>query len=227
MVRELPRAGELTAGRRASSGGPGSMSSWSEQRSDGALASLCSTDQAALRAAARGARTVGAGRRSPTCRRWCCRRRCGTPTCSWRRLDRAGPQWADRGEDGLRRSTGSDCGVRRAHRDRPGPGATRWPGCCPGLRIADRVELTDRFLRVRGDLRTYKIHLGSGNILMEPNDAYLCIVPGHGRGAEPASSCPSRRTAACCRSSCRRRSCSPTTRAITDRTITAQLRRDR
>ncbi|MDP9845535.1 hypothetical protein [Streptosporangium lutulentum] len=31
---------------------------------------------------------------------------------------------------------------------------------------------------VRGDLRTYKIHLGSANILMEPNDAYLCIVSG-------------------------------------------------
>jgi hypothetical protein len=30
---------------------------------------------------------------------------------------------------------------------------------------------------VRGKLRTYKIHLGSGNILMEPNDQYLCIVP--------------------------------------------------
>jgi hypothetical protein len=30
---------------------------------------------------------------------------------------------------------------------------------------------------VRGDRRTYKIHLGSGNILMEPNDQYLCIVP--------------------------------------------------
>ena len=29
---------------------------------------------------------------------------------------------------------------------------------------------------VRGDLRTYRIHLGSGNILMEPNDQYLCIV---------------------------------------------------
>ncbi|WP_214408721.1 DUF7737 domain-containing protein [Sphaerisporangium fuscum] len=52
----------------------------------------------------------------------------------------------------------------------------------PRLRIADRAELTDRFLRVRGDLRTYKIHLGSGNILMEPNDAYLCIVPGPGQG---------------------------------------------
>ncbi len=51
------------------------------------------------------------------------------------------------------------------------------------LKIADRLELTDRFLRVRGDLRTYKIHLGSGNVLMEPNDAYLCIVPLN-RGAD-------------------------------------------
>ncbi|GAA3441337.1 DUF4132 domain-containing protein [Planomonospora venezuelensis] len=55
----------------------------------------------------------------------------------------------------------------------------------PRLTIAGRAELTDRFLRVRGDLRTYRIHLGSGNILMEPNDAYLCIVPGHDRAAAP------------------------------------------
>lgn len=34
-----------------------------------------------------------------------------------------------------------------------------------------------KFLVVKGKLRTYKIHLGSGNILMEPNDQYLCIVP--------------------------------------------------
>ncbi|MBE1587872.1 DUF4132 domain-containing protein [Nonomuraea angiospora] len=54
-------------------------------------------------------------------------------------------------------------------------------GLLPRLAIADRCTLADRFLRVRGDLRTYKIHLGSGNILMEPNDAYLCIVP-HGTG---------------------------------------------
>ncbi len=47
----------------------------------------------------------------------------------------------------------------------------------PRLRIADRCSLNDRFLVVRGDLRTYKVHLGSGNILMEPNDQYLCIVP--------------------------------------------------
>jgi len=47
----------------------------------------------------------------------------------------------------------------------------------PRLKIADRCSLADRFLVVRGDIRTYKIHLGSGNILMAPNDQYLCIVP--------------------------------------------------
>jgi hypothetical protein len=46
----------------------------------------------------------------------------------------------------------------------------------PRLAIADRCSFTERFLIVRGDLRTYKIHLGSGNIRMEPNDQYLCIV---------------------------------------------------
>ena len=48
----------------------------------------------------------------------------------------------------------------------------------PRLSIAPRCSFADKFLVVRGDLRTYKIHLGSGNILMEPDDRYLCIVPG-------------------------------------------------
>ncbi len=47
----------------------------------------------------------------------------------------------------------------------------------PRLEIADRCTIADRFLVVRGELRTYKIHLGSGNVLMEPNDQYLCVVP--------------------------------------------------
>jgi len=54
----------------------------------------------------------------------------------------------------------------------------------PQLSIADRLELEDRYLRVRGDLRAYRIHLGSGNVLMEPNDEYLCIVPARGGKAE-------------------------------------------
>jgi hypothetical protein len=52
----------------------------------------------------------------------------------------------------------------------------------PRLKIAERCKLTDKFLVVRGDIRTYKIHLGSGNILMEPNDQYLCIVPSRRSG---------------------------------------------
>ena len=44
--------------------------------------------------------------------------------------------------------------------------------------------LTDRWLVVRGDLRTYRIHLGSGNILMEPADTYLCIVPSRGGASD-------------------------------------------
>lgn len=50
----------------------------------------------------------------------------------------------------------------------------------PKLAIRDVATLDDKFLIVKGSLRTYKIHLGSGNILMKPNDQYLCIVPGRG-----------------------------------------------
>lgn len=46
----------------------------------------------------------------------------------------------------------------------------------PRLKIAKQCEIIDKFLVVKGSIRTYKIHIGSGNILMEPNDQYLCIV---------------------------------------------------
>lgn len=51
----------------------------------------------------------------------------------------------------------------------------------PRTSIADRVSLSERYLHVRGTIRTYRIHLGSGNILMEPDDAYLCIVAARDR----------------------------------------------
>jgi hypothetical protein len=91
------------------------------------------------------------------------------------------PRWGGEGPDGLRdywhsHGFGELAETARTRRD-------ALARLLPRLRIADRVELTDRFLRVRGDIRTYKIHLGSGNILMEPNDAYLCIVPGPDRDA--------------------------------------------
>ena len=52
----------------------------------------------------------------------------------------------------------------------------------PSLEIAEQCRLDGRFLIVDGQLRTYKIHLGSGNVLMSPDDRYLCIVQCRGSG---------------------------------------------
>ncbi|GAA4610688.1 hypothetical protein GCM10023195_44620 [Actinoallomurus liliacearum] len=94
----------------------------------------------------------------------------------------ADPTWTDRGADRLRAywhdtgfgDLGATAEVRRDALAR----------LLPRTRIAERAELTGRFLRVHGTRRTYKIHLGSANILMEPDDAYLCIVrsPGDATG---------------------------------------------
>ena len=89
------------------------------------------------------------------------------------------PAWADGGPEGRYRDYWQDY----AFGDLGETAKTRaavLARLLPRLKIAPRCRLDGRFLVVRGDLRTYKIHLGSGNILMEPNDQYLCIVPGRG-----------------------------------------------
>ncbi|RAY11719.1 hypothetical protein DPM19_29350 [Actinomadura craniellae] len=92
----------------------------------------------------------------------------------------ADPDWQDRGDDpyfDYRRRAGF--GELDATAEIRAEALAR---LLPRTRLAGRAELAGRFLRVTGTLRTYKIHLGSGNILMEPDDAYLCIVPAR---AEP------------------------------------------
>lgn len=86
------------------------------------------------------------------------------------------PNWSDGGRDGRYR----DYWRQASFGDLSATAQTRrtvLEGLIPRLAIADRCELTERFLVVRGELRTYRIHLGSSNILMEPTDQYLCIVP--------------------------------------------------
>ena len=95
------------------------------------------------------------------------------------------PDWADGGPGGAhqaywRQYAFGDLGQSAKTR------AEVLAALLPSLVIADRCELTNRFLVVRGQLRTNKIHLGSANIQMEPNDQYLCIVPGRDR-AEKSS----------------------------------------
>jgi len=87
----------------------------------------------------------------------------------------ADPEWLDRGAgrrfgDYWHRYAFGDLGVGAEIRREV------LAGLVPMLAIADRCDLEDRFLKVQGDLRGYRIHLGSGNILMTPNDQYLCIV---------------------------------------------------
>ena len=87
------------------------------------------------------------------------------------------PNWSDRGENGHEYNTywndyafgelAMSAQLRREVITR----------LLPKLKISDRCKFDDRFLIVEGKKRTYKIHFGSGNILMEPNNRYLCIVP--------------------------------------------------
>jgi hypothetical protein len=88
------------------------------------------------------------------------------------------PTWADRGDQGYGNywhgyafgELSEQGEVRRELLER----------LLPKLAIRDVAEIEGRHLRVRGHLRTYRIHLGSSNIMMEPNDEYLCIVAGRG-----------------------------------------------
>ncbi|WP_428623583.1 hypothetical protein, partial [Sedimenticola sp.] len=51
----------------------------------------------------------------------------------------------------------------------------------PRLKIRDVARIDGKFLIVDGKKHSYKIHIGSGNILIAPNDRYLCIVPSRGK----------------------------------------------
>ncbi len=47
----------------------------------------------------------------------------------------------------------------------------------PKLGLSDRATVEGHFVHVHGRRADYRIHLGSGNIHMEPSGRYLCIVP--------------------------------------------------
>ncbi|MFI9155249.1 DUF4132 domain-containing protein [Streptomyces sp. NPDC053367] len=85
----------------------------------------------------------------------------------------ADPDWTDGGP-------GHAYWRRAGFAELPGTGEVRREALArilPRLKIADRCTLDGRFLVVRGELRTYKIHIWSANVLMEPDDSYLCVVP--------------------------------------------------
>ncbi|MFC8296454.1 DUF4132 domain-containing protein [Micromonospora orduensis] len=96
----------------------------------------------------------------------------------------ADPNWYDGGPDGRYRGYWS----QTSFGDLTPTARTRrevLAELIPRLAIADRCVVTDRFVEVRGDLHTYRIHCGSGNILIAPDDRYLCIIPASAKAKEP------------------------------------------
>lgn len=87
------------------------------------------------------------------------------------------PMWQDGGPEGRYRDYWHDYGFGELPQSAQGRRDVL-AGLVPRLAVADRCSVEGRFLHVRGDLHTYKIHIGSGNVLIAPHDRYLCIVPG-------------------------------------------------
>ncbi|WP_426404105.1 DUF4132 domain-containing protein [Streptomyces sp. R-07] len=201
LVKELPVPGELPAGEGTRWRARFFVELVDEGARGDGVARLCSTDQVRFErraGAAAGGRTRSAGardgsagargaREAGTRGAWEAAALADVPPLvlseALRDVDLfvgvasigADPHWRDRGEDraydGYWESWSfgaltESALIRRETLAR----------LLPRTRIADRVELTDRFLRVRGELRAYRIHLGSGNVLMEPDDTYLCVV---------------------------------------------------
>lgn len=46
----------------------------------------------------------------------------------------------------------------------------------PRLKISEQAHIDGKYLVVDGKLNTYRIHLGSSNVLISPSDQFLCIV---------------------------------------------------
>ena len=94
---------------------------------------------------------------------------------AWRRSVTIPP-----GRTGVREGTIVTTGrvIRLASCPAPLPPASRfWSVLCRDSRLAHNVPSVIASSSYGAASGTYKIHLGSGNILMEPNDQYLCIVP--------------------------------------------------
>ena len=85
------------------------------------------------------------------------------------------PEWHDRGDQEAQGYWSSY--TKGALTERSKTRAEILKTLIPKMKIANKCSFEGKYLNVKGEIRNYKIHLGSGNILMQPNDQYLCIVP--------------------------------------------------
>ena len=97
------------------------------------------------------------------------------------------PNWSDGGPGGHYRDYWQDYSFSETLSEIAKIRRQVLEGLVPKLKIADKCHLDGRYLIVQGGWHTYKIHLGSGNILMSPDDQYLCIVPARGAAQKGAA----------------------------------------
>jgi hypothetical protein len=86
------------------------------------------------------------------------------------------PEWTDRGDQGFTEQAWHNSSFGDLNQ----MAVTRklvLERLLPRLAIAAVSHIDGNFLIVKGTRHSYKIHLGSGNILIQPNNRYLCIVP--------------------------------------------------
>lgn len=95
------------------------------------------------------------------------------------------PHWVDAGEDAShpnqwRREVGRQYWTTHAFGGLANGAESRREilrEILPALKIAEKCRIDGNFLRVEGKVRAYKIHIGSGNILLEPECSHICILP--------------------------------------------------
>ena len=87
------------------------------------------------------------------------------------------PNWTDGGPDGrfgqywIRQAFGNLGETAKMRK-------TLIEGLVPKLAIKDKLKVTEKYLEVQGRKNKYQIHFGSGNIMIMPDNRYLCIVRG-------------------------------------------------
>ncbi len=94
------------------------------------------------------------------------------------------PAWYDRGRDAMHPSSWEDDArlyfETATTADLTGAGKIRKEALArilPKMKIADRVSIDDRYVKVRGVKRSYRIHIGSAAVHRNPDERHVCIVP--------------------------------------------------
>lgn len=86
------------------------------------------------------------------------------------------PNWRMEGDSMIYKDYWTSCGTHDLlHSEETRAVILEW--MIPQLEIAERCRVQGNYLHVRGDLRNYRIHIGCGRVMMDPENRHLPIEP--------------------------------------------------